>query len=155
MVNEQTLYDKAASNLRNAQLVLAHMDDDDAQLNFIGYHLQQATELVLKYLLEQSGVEYPKTHDIDQLIRLAEQADVDLRLPEYLDDHAEMISQWEAKSRYVIGYSIERRKVERAMEAIDAYLADIAVRESASIEERDAEIEAAAERLREVPDDQS
>ncbi len=134
MAHEQTLYDKAASNLRNARLVFDNRGDDDAQLNFVGYHLQQATELAIKYLLEQSGVEYPKTHDIDQLVRLAAEADVALLLTEYIEDHAEMFSQWEAKSRYVIGYSIEQRKIERALEEVDSYLADIAARERADME---------------------
>ena len=134
MAADQTLYDKAASNLRNARLVFDNRGDDDAQLNFVGYHLQQAVELTIKYLLEQSGVEYPKTHDVDQLIRMAAEAKVDLCLSEYMEDHAEMFSQWEAKSRYVIGYSIEQRKIERALEEVDDYLADIAARERAEAE---------------------
>lgn len=135
MATEQTLYDKAASNLRTARLVFDNREDDDAQLNYVGFHLQQALELALKYLLEQSGIEYPKTHDIDQLIRLANESEVNLGLSEYLEDHAEMFSQWEAKSRYVIGYSIEQRKIERALEEIDEYLANIAAREVAALED--------------------
>ena len=134
MATEQTLYDKAASNLKTARLVFDNREDDDAQLNYVGFHLQQALELALKYLLEQSGIEYPKTHDIDQLIRLANESEVDLFLSEYLEDHAEMFSQWEAKSRYVLGYSIEQRKVERALEAVDEYLIGIAEKEKAEQE---------------------
>lgn len=139
MTAEQTLYDKAASNLRLARLTFDNRGDDDALLNYVGYHLQQAVELALKYLLEQSGVEYPKTHDIDQLTRLAREAEVDLYLTDYLEDHAEMLSQWEAKARYVIGYSIEAHKVERALGEVDAYLADVAARERAEMETQGAE----------------
>ncbi|MEI3376347.1 MAG: HEPN domain-containing protein [Coriobacteriales bacterium] len=137
MASAQTLYDKAAANLRSAQIIFAHVDDDEEQLNVIGYHLQQALELLLKYLLEQNGIEYPKTHDIEQLIYLGNEAKAELYLTEYLEDHAEMFSQWEAKSRYVIGYAIEARKVERALREVDEYLTIVAERETEEIEGED------------------
>lgn len=58
---------------------------------------------------------------------------MDLRLPEYVDDHAEMLSQWEAKSRYVVGYAIERAKARRALAEVDDYLVAIAERERQQI----------------------
>lgn len=134
MGSARTLYDKAVANLRTARILLDHAEGDEEQVNAVGYHLQQAMELALKYLLEQHGVEYPKTHDIDQLIRLGREAGAELYLPEYLEDHAEMLSQWEAKSRYVLGYAIEARKVERALREIDDYLAEVAAQETAVIE---------------------
>lgn len=126
MASARTLYGKAAANFRSAKLLLDHANGDEEQLNLAGYHLQQALELTLKYLLEQDGVEYPKTHDIDQLIRIGNERGVDLRLSEYLTDHAEMFSMWEARSRYVLGYAIEARKLERALSEVDDYLAAIA-----------------------------
>lgn len=131
----RTLYDKAVANFRTAQILFNHVDGDEEQINVMGYHLQQAMELALKYLLEQNGIEYPKTHDIDQLIRLGAKEGAELYLSEYLEDHAEMFSQWEAKSRYVLGYSIEAHKVERAMKEVDSYLATVAAEETATIEE--------------------
>ena len=94
----------------------------------VGYHLQQAVELALKYLLEQDGIEYPKTHDVDQLIRMGREAAVELHLSEYVGDHAEMFSQWEARSRYVVAYAIEARKAERALQEVDDYLAAVAAK---------------------------
>lgn len=134
MGSARTPYDKAAANLRTAQILFTHSEGDEEQPNAVGYHLQQAMELALKYLLEQHGVEHPKTHDIDQLIRLAREAGAELCLPEYLEDHAEMLSQWGAKSHYVIGYAIEDRKVKRALREIDDYLAEVAAQETAVIE---------------------
>lgn len=134
MTSATTLYDKAAANLRTAIIIFNAAEEDEEQLNAIGYHLQQAVELALKYLLEQNGVEYPKTHDIDQLVRLGREAGADLYLPEYLEDRAEMLSQWEAKSRYVLGYAIEGRKIERALKEIDDYLTTVAEKETAEIE---------------------
>ena len=130
MSSAQTLYGKAVANLRTSQLVYDYCDGDEDQLNIAGYHLQQAVELAMKYLLEQNGLEFPKTHDIDQLIRIARTNDIDLYVSEYLDDHAEMLSLWEAKSRYILGYAIEARKVERMIQEVGLYLERIAVEES-------------------------
>ena len=91
-----------------------------------GFHLQQAVEQAMKYLLEQDGVEYPKTHDIDQLLRIGHESEVNMHASDYIEDHAEMFSQWEAKARYVMGYAIEKRKLDRALQEVDDYLAAIA-----------------------------
>lgn len=128
MSGAANLFDKAASNLRSAQLIFDHRGEDDEQLNMVGYHLQQAVELALKYLLEQDGIEYPKTHDVDQLIRMGREAAVELHLSEYVEDHAEMFSQWEARSRYVVECAIEARKAERALWEVDDYLAAVAAK---------------------------
>lgn len=59
--------------------------------------------------LEQNGVEYPKTHDIEQLIFVAKNNKIDLYLGEYIEEHSEMFSQWESKSRDILGYLIEEK----------------------------------------------
>jgi len=122
---EITLYDKALSNYNSARILRDNLGGDDNQVNIIGYLLQQSVELLIKYLLEQSGVEYPKSHDIEQLIRLAEENSVDLNLTEYISEHSEMFSQWEAKSRYVLGYLIELKKIDRAIEEVERYIAAV------------------------------
>lgn len=132
MASATTLYGKAAANFKSAKLLLDNANGDEEQLNLAGYHLQQALELTLKYLLEQDGIEYPKTHDIDQLIRIGNESRVDLQLSEYLIDHAEMFSLWEAKARYILGYAIEARKLKRALSEIDDYLAAVADAESSN-----------------------
>lgn len=126
MPSATTLFDKAVANLKSARLLVDNSAGDEEQLNFAGYHLQQAVELAIKFLLEQDGVEYPKTHDIDQLIRIANESKVDLCLSEYVEEHAEMLSVWEAKARYILGYSIESRKIQRALTEVDDYLAAVA-----------------------------
>ena len=96
--------------------------NDEAYLNYVGYHIQQALELSIKYVLEMNGVNYPKTHDIDQLIRLANINNVDLYLNEYIDDHSEMFSLWEARTRYILNYRLEKRKIERSLMETKSYL---------------------------------
>ncbi len=122
-MNNETLFDKAKQNLKVAESIYSTIAiNDEAYLNYVGYHIQQALELSIKYMLEMNGVNYPKTHDIDQLIRLANINNVNLYLNEYIDDHSEMFSLWEARTRYILNYRLERRKIERSLTETKSYL---------------------------------
>lgn len=122
-MNNETLFDKAKQNLKVAESIYSTIAiKDEAYLNYVGYHIQQALELSIKYMLEMNGVNYPKTHDIDQLIRLANINNVELYLNEYIDDHSEMFSLWEARTRYILNYRLEKRKIERSLTETKSYL---------------------------------
>lgn len=122
-MNNETLFDKAKQNLKVAESIYSTIAiNDEAYLNYVGYHIQQALELSIKYMLETNGVNYPKTHDIDQLIRLANINNVELYLNEYIDDHSEMFSLWEARTRYILNYRLEKRKIERSLTETKSYL---------------------------------
>lgn len=121
MKETESLFDKGITNYNAAIVMRERCPDDEAFLNIAGYHLQQSLEFVIKYILEQNGVEYVKTHDIDQLIMLGKENDVDMYLTEYVEDHSEMFSQWEAKSRYILGYRIELKKIDRAIDELRKY----------------------------------
>ena len=122
-MNNETLFDKAKQNLKVAESIYSTIAiNDEAYLNYVGYHIQQALELSIKYMLEMNGVNYPKTHDIDQLIRLANINNVELYLNEYIDDHSEMFSLWEARVRYILNYRLEKRKIERSLTETKSYL---------------------------------
>jgi len=112
----ETLLSKAIDNFNIAEIIMNNINDDnESLLNQVAYHLQQTLELSLKYELEMNGVEYTKTHDIEQLIKIGKDNNVELTLSEYIVDHAEMFSAWEAKSRYVLGYLVERTKIEKSI----------------------------------------
>ena len=49
-----------------------------------GFHCQQAAEKLLKALLSQAGIDFPRTHNLRLLMDLL--ADADVPLPEYLVD---------------------------------------------------------------------
>ncbi len=72
-----------------------------------------------------NGINYPKVHDIDQSIHLANKNNVDLALGKYIDEHSEMFSLWEARTRYVLNYRLEKRKIERAVNEVENYLESI------------------------------
>ena len=91
----ETLLDKAVHNYNVAIMIYNFMEGDES---------------------------YPKTHDIDQLIRIARQNNVNLHLSEYIDDHSEMFTLWESRTRYVLNYQLELNKVEKAMKAVGEYL---------------------------------
>ena len=121
--NNETLLDKAIQNLNCAKtLYNSELIEDDAYLNYVGYHLQQAVELSIKYMLEMNGIEYSKTHDIEQLIQLGKNYNVELYISDYIDDKAEMFSSWEAKTRYIINYKLEKRKVSTALIEVEKYI---------------------------------
>ena len=123
--SEETLLDKAVANYNIAQAIMQTLSADEIYLTGIAYHLQQSVELAIKHILETEGAEYPHTHDIDQLILFAKDNDVDLHITDYIDEHSEMLSVWEAKTRYVKGFRIELRKIETALTEIRDYLKNL------------------------------
>ena len=118
----ETLLDKAFRNLDVAKMIKNQMGTDEYYLNFIGYHLQQAVELGIKHIMEINGFEFPKKHEIEQLILYAKEEDINLHLTEYIDEHAEMFSLWEAKTRYIKNYKLEMNKIEKALVEVENYL---------------------------------
>lgn len=122
MSDNQTLFDKAVTNFNTANILRKYVENDESQLNIIAYHLQQSVEFAIKYMLEINGVIYPKTHDIDQLIMIADENNVNLRLPKSLIERAEMLTLWEQKSRYVLGYKIDLKKIDNILPKVDNYL---------------------------------
>jgi len=62
--------DKAEKDLTAARL-LAAGSAGAALREIVGFHSQQAAEKYLKALLTHWQVEFPKTHDLEQLVKLA------------------------------------------------------------------------------------
>ena len=122
MSSNETLLTKAYHNLRCAEDIYKMEEGDEAFLNYCGYHLQQAVELSIKYILEINGITPPFVHEIEQLIYLANENNIDLFLTDYISDHAEMFSSWEAKTRYVLNFRLEREKIKTAIKEVDIYL---------------------------------
>lgn len=123
MNETKNLLDKALTNYDAAKIIRNVIkDENEEMINLVGYHLQQSIELSIKYTLEMNGVEYPSTHRIEDLIRLAKTNKVDLHLNEYLKEHDALVSSWESNTRYLIGYLIELEKVDKALPEIKKYL---------------------------------
>ncbi len=116
-----TYYEKALSNLKTAKILFKMASNDEEQLNIIGYHIQQSIELAIKHIFSLHGISFQKTHDLDQLIVMAENNNIDLHLPEYLKDKADVISLWKTKTRYTIGFKVELRRIEKALLELEGY----------------------------------
>lgn len=72
--------------------------------------------------MECFGVEYPRTHDIEQLILKCKDDGIDVGVTDYIDDHSEMFTQWEAKTRYIKNYRLESRKITKALSEVPIFL---------------------------------
>lgn len=44
-----------------------------------------------------------------------------LTVTDWVDDHSEMLSEWEAETRYNMDFMVEKRKLDRAMDEIDKF----------------------------------
>lgn len=80
---EQVIWDLVQGWLRKAEedLHVAQelMERDRLSYNPVGFHAQQAAEKFLKSLLTRHQVPFPKTHDIGELLILAEKATPSIR----------------------------------------------------------------------------
>lgn len=87
--------------------------NDEMYLNNAAYHLQQCVEKITKGALECTGVTVPNTHRLSRLFSMVKNNGAELILPEWLEDHAEMLSEWEAESRYNMDFVVEKQKLEK------------------------------------------
>ena len=117
MSGEETLLDIAKRNWYTAQLLWKNMGDDEGYLNIIAYHLQQAVELTLKHALELEGIEYPKTHDIDDLLNRYPGDEFDSLLP-----WAAAITNMEAKTRDVKNYRVSLKTIKAVFPLVETML---------------------------------
>lgn len=114
-------YEKALSNFKAAKIIFKIAIEDEEQLNFVAYHLQQSLELAIKHILALHGAPIQKTHDIDQLITFANSQNIDLYLTKYLLDKSESISTWESKTRYILGFYIDVKRLDETIKEMEKY----------------------------------
>ena len=53
-------------------LTIEHIIDEEHLSNIVAFHAEQTVEKCFKAVLEECGVEFPKTHDISRLYKLLE-----------------------------------------------------------------------------------
>ena len=105
------LFKKAKANL---DVALAHVDDpDDYILQLVANNVQQCLEKILKYALEQYGVNHPKTHSISVLLQCfpADQELLSSEDLEFLEVRLDSLRLWESEVRYDTDYMATRRQV--------------------------------------------
>lgn len=114
----ETLLTKAEASYNIAIMIYKQMTGDEIYLNYVGYNLQQATELLIKYQIEMSGMTPRFTHNINMLIQFAKLHDINLQLDPFIIDKADTITTWEARTRYVLNYRVELDLINKALKAV-------------------------------------
>jgi len=84
----------AAIDLATAEKLAPDPEMDDRP---VGFHAQQAVEKAVKVALMLRGVDFPKTHDLEYLIVLAEKHSIAME-PEL--ESASWLTPWAAEFRY-------------------------------------------------------
>ena len=118
----ETLLTKAEANYNIAVMIYKQMTGDEIYLNYVGYNLQQATEILIKYQIELSGHTPRKTHDIRMLLQFARANEIDLVLDPFIVTHADSITMWESQTRYILNYRVELDLINQGLKAIGATL---------------------------------
>ncbi len=116
------LFRRAYLDYRAAENLLKIPENDEAYMNTVAYHLQQAVEKTLRAFLECVGVTVPNTHDIDKLVRMSKNNGSKVVLTEWLEEKTDMLTRWETDTRYDMDYCVETEKVLRGLQEVKNFL---------------------------------
>ncbi len=116
------LFKSARMDYKTAEMVWQAPENDEMILNNAAYHLQQTVEKILKGALECVGVTVPYSHKINRLVAMIGNHGANLIITDWLDDHAEMLSEWETETRYNMDFLVEKRKLDRAMAEVRNFM---------------------------------
>lgn len=108
-----TLLELVYGDIRTADNDLTDYDDELATRN-AAYHLQQAVEKILKYMLFINDVPYKKTHNIAILI--AETAKTDFIVRDDIINNAADITDYEVMSRYDTVFTATRDDIKSLLD---------------------------------------
>ena len=93
--------------------------------NVAAYHLQQAAEKLIKIQIYASGSVISNnrmyTHNIERLIVYADSLSINAIIPQYIREHSLQITNWEAGSRYDVGFSVRIDTLKKAYVAIEEW----------------------------------
>lgn len=93
--------------------------------NIAAYHLQQSMEKLIKIQIYTKVNDYDNrkvyTHDIEKLILYADFLAMGIQIPKYVRDNSLTITDWEAGSRYDVGFSIRIDTLKRAYNEADQW----------------------------------
>ena len=94
-----------------------------------GYHLQQASEKMIKIQLYASGhkLNYAKLykHSLDDLIIYANSLGISLILPAYIDKYKTVITDWEATGRYDLHFVVKLAQLKKCDQVIKEWYEEL------------------------------
>lgn len=94
------LFDKSKVYLNSAKYTFKCFSDDDMYLTKTCFDIQQSIEFVIKYLLEENAIKYPRTHDLHVLLELLPYNIKSYAIFNKIKINAAMYTKWEAEARY-------------------------------------------------------
>ena len=93
------------------------------------YHIQQATEKLIKLQIYESGKKIDNsktyTHSIKKLIKYGEELGLQINIPKAVKENAQMITDWEAGSRYGLGLSIRIDVLEKYCKLLEQWAKEV------------------------------
>lgn len=93
--------------------------------NIAAYHLQQAAEKLIKIQIYAKADSYNNasmfTHNLEKLIAYAQSLNIDVVVPKYIDDNSLILTNWEAGSRYDVGFQIRIDTLTKALSEIEKW----------------------------------
>ncbi len=81
------------------------MAEEDMRDDVVGFHAQQAVEKALKVALVLADTDFPRTHDLRELVDIADEAGVEV--PDSIQD-ARWLTPWAAQLRYEMLEPLDR-----------------------------------------------
>lgn len=120
MTKEQKLY----KSLILADLKLAeenYADNDKAIRLQAAYHAQQAVEKTIKLKAELEGLNL-WGHDIDVLLKKCDDNGLNIDVPKYIRDKADIITHWEAECRYYPITVVRKDSIKKTIETARKWL---------------------------------
>ncbi|MCM1283414.1 MAG: HEPN domain-containing protein [Muribaculaceae bacterium] len=116
------LFRSAKMDYETAVTIWRSPYNDELILNNVAYHLQQTVEKVMKGALECVGVTVPNTHKISKLVKMISDHGANLVITDWIDEHSEMLGEWEAQTRYDMDFLVEKRKLDIAIDEVCVFL---------------------------------
>ncbi len=68
------------------------------------------------------GVTVPNTHKISKLVKMISDNGANLIITDWIDEHSEMLGEWEAQNRYDMDFLVEKRKLDTAIGEVQKFL---------------------------------
>ena len=97
--------------------------------NVAAYHLQQATEKLIKIQIysKAENLNYANlyTHNIEKLLAYSEKPDISIYVPKYIEDNSLVLTEWEAGSRYNVGFQIRISTLKKTLNEIEKWYEEI------------------------------
>ena len=106
--------------ITQAKDALKKISEDDAYLDIACFETQQALEFLIKEILNEKGIPYPKSHDIGFLLSLLAETGFTFEGFEPLVLLSGTVTDWEENSRYGKGIRTSADTVRRVQRLYDS-----------------------------------